>query len=1706
MSKRTCVLTVIISSILFLVTFFAVFYSNTVLADKTASIAFYKDSSGSFCFLPEKGTNLDEWDNVYNRAHLYRYGTENSDDEESYYFNCWSGNNKYKYYGNYGNYSYGKLKDVPSTYEIKYFWYGSSDEGEGVPVKVVNLDELFDQISVEYSNGVFSADISPVLKYAGFSDKIEVKNIDSSKYSLKNGKKLEIEKDYIIGTNSFEVIFKDNNNNEIYKWNMKKYFEPSISSVTLDGKDTSSGSLGISNGDHEFSVAVSPENGIKYVKLTVTDINNGNVLCDSMELTHSSGTYIGKFNVSNVPVDHKLSYKLVIKNTNEEKFTFIDGTDSGSSDGSYSFFIKANNSLDALEIRTNRNPDANAGRAGDSFIILFKSNTAIKSISSDIEGIELTDSKPVVIPTNQNPETWYRNGSTYTYQGTITDVDSLRYLRISYLYITFEDGTTDYYDNLSFIDKAPVIYPAFSAHVERYSGVDDGNTLSKDGKFDARLYFDNYSIDSNCKVSPTYTITNFSKTETGFDPHWATPVTSAISSLDGNYHATATIQIRDIEGFCMEENEIDFYMEISDPAGQTCVVKVDTDYIFYGPFTVSSAVLTTSNPITFTDSKTKVTYHYANKNDTLKLTFNSNHALSSCTVYVDETGYHFDKNSIKAEGGGAYSVQLNKINFESGKPIRFSHVLLTDKSSQTADILENNINFNNIIYMGDYDVLYNAQDFDKENPRYLTSQGVIDFELTPEDADREIKLKELKMTYSNPYGQSNTVSIPVDTNATFSKTITTKVSMQIILAEKEKYDYFYFDELALSFYITVVDRSGLESEIEINPSYCHYFKTLEECVDYIKIETPDDRTYVRNGDLLKFKFSSSHALSDSEHKNKYGYYMLNGTLNGEDIVYYSQDQYNWEARYTILDDNEWIDNGELKLTAELFDKAQQEPYTLTITDRNVYYYAPISISDLEFISNNTNNGRLANDYDKVTISFKSSHMLSNNNCLIANKMADLKCQEGEGYFAYEASCNIRDLKIDDNTDIIFFLGLFDDAGNVAYYRNDENTPNVRYQAPIEAHDYKAQSNNVNGYLITKNGNDINISFNTTHPTKIVSATIADKELSLTSTNNDKMHWTATYTVTDNIVPDLNMIDIKIKIGDDSGNDNIDIGSNDIMYYAPLTVSAVSITTDNSKDSSKYAVDGNKVTVSFTTNHKIHTPACSFELISEKNMAVAEDALTNGSYRYTYSRKISNGEVNDQAGLTFAFSVTDIADNARVDVNENSAVTNNHITYYSPLAINTSIASNGANASYAKNGDVITIKATANHAVQVVSASALDKNMTVAGNDTASVTLTYVISATEKELKEGAVNTSVSFTDAAGNTFSSDKTNSGSVIYDRTKPSVKVGNAFSGFSASDISFNISIEDANIDKSKTGVEVNGNNNTIGDGLEENGTVYTMTVKNEEEGNITVVISAVDLAGNAATQEKYSVTVDKTNPKITTTTLFSSSNKIYKPGLVIADLFDIEEDNMQEISCTVSDGSSVTDWDVNAPLDTDGKKTISLIAVDKAGNASEQLVLDVFIDGTAPNPILKDTITYKTLSAGLNEFDKSAIVSFELQDLSYNPDSPDKFTTLKIVNPDGTTVDLLADGASDSGKYTYEFKNIGTYEVIVEATDDLGNTTGEIRYELKLTESFIDAVGRFFTDENSESGVNVPRLVIASCCAVVFFVALAFVIVHAIKRKRR
>ena len=1715
MSKRTSVLTVIISSFLFLAAFFVFSYSRTVKADNKSVVLCYMNGNNKECFLPEKGTNLDSSGKMYDEAYISRFNIFEDRQNMAYVFHCRDGSNVYTFDGDPGYNIFPDYNSYGTVYYVSYRMSGDSEFGYSAEIEYSDMTRLFNNLNVDYSNDVFSVDLSSVRRYAILGDcSIEVQGIDPGDYYLSN-EVLYVEKEGRVGWNDLVIVFRKSDGAEYYTWRVRKKIVPSLLSVTLDGTEITPDGLAITNGHHSFSIDVFQYNGCSSMELTVTDITNGKRLCDSVLLSGSLGTYSGTFDIDEVPVGHKLSYTLVLRYASGGERVFTDGNVKAVA-GSYSFYIKPKHNLSSWEIKANDRVGSN----GDRFSISFDSDIVVHSISSEIEGINLRNNVPETKTTASNKtETWYTNAdrNSCSYYGTVTDVDSLRYLRIKQFIITFEDGKTDYYDDTYFYDKSPVIYPAFYADVLKCTC--EENALSEDSKLEVKLDFGNYSIDPNCKVSPVFKITTFSKTSTGFPASWTKPITSEISSLDGNNQAIATIQLSDIDGFFQAGDDAEFYISISDPAGQTYNVKIESGYRFIGKFIVNSAELTTSNTSTYTDSNT--TYHYTNRNDTLNLTFNSNHTVSSCTVYVGGTDYHFGASSIRSEGSGAYSVRLKNINFESGKPIKISRVSFNDIYSQKAEITENSIDFNNIIFMGDYDAVYNSRDFSKNSPRYLTSQGLITFILSSEKDDREIKITDFRMEYSNPDGQSKSVSLPVDSSMPFLQLITRTISMQTIIEEKEKYKDFSFDELDLSFYITVEDRSGLEAYIEINPSYCHYYDALDKCVELINIETPDDRSYVKNGDLLKFKFSSKHPLSDPDHKDNNGNYMLDGTLNGDKIVYLSRDQYNWEASYTIPDDNKLTDKGLLTLTAELFDQAHNQPYTLTTVDRNVYYYAPISINDLEFVSSNSHNSRLANNYDKVTISFKTDHILSSTKCVIGDKKFDLTCKAGEGYYGYEATGNIRDLKIDDNADIFFSLELSDAAGNTASISNGENTPNVRYYAPIAANDFKAQSNNGNGYLVAKNGDVITVSFNTTHPVGIVTATIAGKMLILSSTNSDRMHWSATFTVPDNIVPDSDMIEIKIRLGDDSGNNIFETGSKDIKYYDTLTVSDVSITTDNAKDSSKYAVDGNTVTVSFTTNHKINTTACSFELMSEKDMKVTEEALANGSYKYTYSRKISNGELNDQAGLTFAFSVTDNANNTPVVINENSPDTNNRITYFSPLEINTSIASDNANNSYAKNGDTITVTAAANHAATVVSASAFGRDMTVTGNGTASLTLVYPIPAAEKELKEGAVNTSVSFTDAAGNTYSSDKTDTGSVIYDRTKPKVIVGNVISGFTASDIAFDIRIEDDNIDKSKTGVEVNGKNNTIGNGLKENGTVYTMTVKNSVDGNITVVVTATDLAGNAATPFKTSVTVDKTNPKISTTTLYSSSNKIFKPGLVIADLFDIEEKNISNIKCTVSDGSSVTEWDVNTPLVTDGKKTITLVAVDKAGNSSGQLVLDVYIDGTAPDLIIKDTLTSKVLTAGTNEFDKSAVVSFELKNLSYDPDSPDKFKTLKIVKPDGSTVDLLADSTSQTGTYTYEFNDAGTYEVIVEATDDLGNTTGEIRYELVINGNVIDEPENGLTDEisedkisadkntkdnNSKSGISIPGLVAVISIAAVFVAALAAAIVYSVKKNRK
>ena len=1678
MRKRNLVLAVIFCLSLVICSFFSALLSEDVVADNVSTVFYCQEIDpvnhiGVRIFTPNGGKDFlrIKRTNIYDHNNTYTY----------------------KFIKNGDVYEDTNVRFIDIVNNDNTHLYAYTDSGNATPnidVVLKPIDSLFEKINndnIEVGDDLI-VDLSEASDYN--LDNISVIQVNDQspnnpfKFTVSNDKLTVSDIDWKLGYNRISVAYNDYN----YCYDFSVMKSPTISRVTLGDAVLTGDPIDIVTREYDFAFIVSPSSGLKSAGVSINDVTLGNaqVFSSVISTTSSNQSFMVDLSGSNIIVGHELSYSIILTDEFGNSFTFKNGVlvDQDNDDSSYSFKIIPTNDLTvSLESKNAKGKDI--AKKNDEFSVCLNSSIAINKIVSSIEGTE--DTYDVADESASNG--WSYDGEDkYTYSGIITSVDTVRYLDATFS-IQYENGT-DYYDEYSYSDRI-VIYPPISISVKSYGAAD---TVNKDDSFTVKL---NYSSDA-----PALSIVNF--TNSTSNPTITS--TNNSSSISGS---TATIFVSDILAFCKDSETFSFYMNVQDNAGNTASIPISPGHTYYGDFEVSSKiVLTTSNTNKFTDEN-DIEYGFVNDGDSLKLEFTSNHTPVYYSIMFKGMGSPVGGYATEDNETGLFTIELNEISkygLEPGEIVNFTMSLIDNKYEPASF----DIDFNNIIYLNDYEVAYNEESFGTDS--FLTSEDSIDLTFSASDlenTDRDVKIKSIDLEYTNvSTNQSHFIGCINEEDGTFESVKSKNVSMSVL---SDINPLINPDNLKLLVKVTLEDRSGNPAEAIIDTN-CYYYRSIDESISKVNISNSHDSSVAKVGDTLTLSFNCTHPLGSKNNVDAAGNRILKGTLNGDAVTFTSSDGLIWTAEFTVSENNKWNDNSGIDLYLELYDESDNEHYVMTNKDVSnpMVYYSPISISNFIFKSDNANaDGKLANDDDKITLSFDSTHQLKVENAYIADKKVDFTENVSDGVYSYATTCNVSDLEIEDNNPVSFKFDLNDQAGNETYHLDYESTKiSVIYQAPIELSETSIISSNDNDKYLAKDGNYITVEFETTHPVNIVSATVAGNDLTLKSRDNDKMHWSGTYLVTNNIVSDNGKINVKVEVGDDSGNDNVVLSSDDIMYYAPLTVSSATISTDNSNDSTKYAIDGNTVVVSFITNHKIATSSSSFSLAGRSGLSVSEEALSNGSYKYTFSRKIANGELSDLSVVAFDLSVTDIAGNSVVSLNEKSSGVINSITYYSPLTVTTSIESSGSNSNYAKNGDTVTVKATVNHAASATSASLLDKSMGVSGNESTSITLTYTISTAESSMKEGTLSASFNFADVAGNTLSVTEINSGSVIYDRTKPSIDVSNGFSGFSADDITFDISIADSNIDKDKTTVDVNGTIRKIGNGLEADGTTYSTVVKNEEDGTLTVTISAVDLAGNSATPVKYTVTIDKSNPTVTTTTLYSTSNKLFKPGLVVAELFEINEENMSEITCTVSDGSSVYDWDINTPLDTDGKKTISIIAVDKAGNASEQLVFDLYIDGTAPNPILTDKIANKVLSVGTNEFNDPTTIVFSLQDLAYNPDEPDKFTKILITCPDGSVVDILADNSVNSdGEYFYDFNEYGTYTVVLEAEDELGNATGEIKYEINIKEKPLDALKRVFSTEDGEGGTkfNYKKAAIIGGGSVAGIALIATCAVFLIRRKR-
>lgn len=212
-------------------------------------------------------------------------------------------------------------------------------------------------------------------------------------------------------------------------------------------------------------------------------------------------------------------------------------------------------------------------------------------------------------------------------------------------------------------------------------------------------------------------------------------------------------------------------------------------------------------------------------------------------------------------------------------------------------------------------------------------------------------------------------------------------------------------------------------------------------------------------------------------------------------------------------------------------------------------------------------------------------------------------------------------------------------------------------------------------------------------------------------------------------------------------------------------------------------------------------------------------------------------------------------------------------------------------------------------------------------------------------------------------------------------------------------------------------------------------TSTLNNQfsEDGDYTITMTAVDRAGNAATVQKLSFTVDCTAPTVTLTGTkdYVVTQKAVMLSFVVTESY--YKTNQVEIqgSRRGVDGKietfTVKGWNnagrtssLSQEFKEDGYYTITITARDKAGNSKQQTIH--FTIDTQP-PVIGD----------LSQYDGKYLSEFELGKRLEN-----LITELTVP-----TVKMTLNGeAYDGGKITAD----GKYTLVIEVTDEVGLTASK------------------------------------------------------------
>ncbi|VEL96022.1 Ig-like protein group 3 [Alteromonas sp. 76-1] len=337
-----------------------------------------------------------------------------------------------------------------------------------------------------------------------------------------------------------------------------------------------------------------------------------------------------------------------------------------------------------------------------------------------------------------------------------------------------------------------------------------------------------------------------------------------------------------------------------------------------------------------------------------------------------------------------------------------------------------------------------------------------------------------------------------------------------------------------------------------------------------------------------------------------------------------------------------------------------------------------------------------------------------------------------------------------------------------------------------------------------------------------------------------------------------------------------------------------------------------------------------------------------------------------------------------------------------------------------------------NAIVVVTIDGNDYTATNNGNGT--WTLADDVVAT---LAEGSYPTSVSATDAAGNTV----TNSGTVVIDTTAPTVAINDLTTNDTAPELTGTVNDPNAIVVVTIDGNDYTATNNGNGTWTLADDVVATLA-----EGSYPTSVSATDAAGNIVTNTG-TVVIDTTAPTVAINDLTTNdttpelTGTVNDPNAVVV----VTIDGNDYTATNNGNGTWILADNIVALL-AEGNYTATVTATDAVGNsdsATGSIVIDTSIDGNNNG----QTVTFDSISN-----DSGTTGDFVTSDstLIFNGtvDLGDNATlTVTVDGTDytfGTDPELTIDGSGNwSLDLTGTTLSAGTYAVVATVTDDAGNS---------------------------------------------------------------